>query len=112
MAWQTIDGEMVLLDIDGNQLMGVNPVAARIWDLCVSILKGNDLPTTIFTAERCRRRAKQFLPCVPETRSAMMRFIRWKRNWTGSRWLAARRKKKPSLTGKAPARRERIGTVR
>jgi pyrroloquinoline quinone biosynthesis protein D len=34
MAWQTIDGEMVLLDIDGNQLMGVNPVAARIWDLC------------------------------------------------------------------------------
>ncbi len=34
MAWQTIDGEMVLLDIDGRQLMGVNPVAARIWSLC------------------------------------------------------------------------------
>jgi hypothetical protein len=34
MAWQTIDGEMVLLDIDGRQLMGINPVAARIWNLC------------------------------------------------------------------------------
>jgi pyrroloquinoline quinone biosynthesis protein D len=34
MAWQTIDGETVLLDIDGRELMGVNDSAARIWKLC------------------------------------------------------------------------------
>lgn len=34
MAWQTIDGEMVLLHIDARQLIGVNPVAARVWSLC------------------------------------------------------------------------------
>ncbi|HUS63498.1 MAG TPA: PqqD family protein [Kofleriaceae bacterium] len=34
MAWQTIDGETVLLDIDGRELMGINDSAARIWALC------------------------------------------------------------------------------
>jgi len=34
MAWQTIDGETVLLDISGRELCGVNEVAARIWALC------------------------------------------------------------------------------
>jgi pyrroloquinoline quinone biosynthesis protein D len=34
MAWQTIDGETVLLDVDGRELMGVNETAARVWALC------------------------------------------------------------------------------
>jgi hypothetical protein len=33
MAWQTIDGELVLLNIDGRELLGVNEVGARIWEL-------------------------------------------------------------------------------
>jgi hypothetical protein len=33
MAWQDVGGEMVLLNIDGKELMGLNAVAARIWDL-------------------------------------------------------------------------------
>jgi len=34
MAWQTIDGETVLLNIEARQLLGVNEVAARVWALC------------------------------------------------------------------------------
>jgi hypothetical protein len=34
MAWQTIDGETVLLNIDGKELLGVNEAAARMWALC------------------------------------------------------------------------------
>jgi hypothetical protein len=34
MAWQTIDGETVLLNLDARQLMGVNEVASRVWALC------------------------------------------------------------------------------
>jgi hypothetical protein len=34
MAWQTIAGETVLLDVDGRQLMGLNEVGALIWSLC------------------------------------------------------------------------------
>jgi coenzyme PQQ synthesis protein D (PqqD) len=33
MAWQVIDGEMVLLDIDGRELLGLNEVGARVWEL-------------------------------------------------------------------------------
>jgi hypothetical protein len=33
MAWQTIEGEMILLNIPGKELMGLNEVAARIWSL-------------------------------------------------------------------------------
>jgi hypothetical protein len=33
MAWQTIDGETVLLNIDGRELMGLNAVGARVWEL-------------------------------------------------------------------------------
>jgi coenzyme PQQ synthesis protein D (PqqD) len=33
MAWQTIDGETVLLNIDGKELMGLNEVGAHVWDL-------------------------------------------------------------------------------
>lgn len=33
MAWQTIDDELVLLNIDGKELFGVNAVGARIWEL-------------------------------------------------------------------------------
>jgi len=34
MAWQTIDGETVLLNIDGKELLGLNLVGARVWSLC------------------------------------------------------------------------------
>jgi hypothetical protein len=34
MAWQTIDGETVLLNIDARELLGVNDVASRVWVLC------------------------------------------------------------------------------
>lgn len=34
MAWQTIDGETVLLDVDGKELLGLNEVGARVWALC------------------------------------------------------------------------------
>ena len=33
MAWQTIQGETVLLHVDGKELMGLNEVAACIWSL-------------------------------------------------------------------------------
>ncbi len=33
MAWQTIDGETVLLNIEGKELMGLNEVGAHIWGL-------------------------------------------------------------------------------
>jgi len=33
MAWQTVDGELVLLNIDGKELLGVNAVGARVWEL-------------------------------------------------------------------------------
>ncbi len=33
MAWQVVDGEMVLLDIDGRELLGLNEVGARVWGL-------------------------------------------------------------------------------
>jgi hypothetical protein len=33
MAWQTIQGETVLLHIDGKKLMGLNEVGACVWDL-------------------------------------------------------------------------------
>ena len=33
MAWLTIDGELVLLNIEGRELLGLNAVGARIWEL-------------------------------------------------------------------------------
>jgi hypothetical protein len=33
MAWQTVDGETVLLNLDGRELMGLNGVGARTWEL-------------------------------------------------------------------------------
>ena len=33
MAWQTVDGETVLLNLDGRELMGLNGVGARAWEL-------------------------------------------------------------------------------
>jgi radical SAM protein with 4Fe4S-binding SPASM domain len=32
-AWQRIDGETVLLNVDGHELLGLNAVAGRVWDL-------------------------------------------------------------------------------
>ncbi len=33
MAWQMLDGEMVLLSLGGKEMMGLNPVAGSIWSL-------------------------------------------------------------------------------
>jgi hypothetical protein len=33
MAWQNIDGETVLLNVDGRELLGLNGVGARTWEL-------------------------------------------------------------------------------
>lgn len=32
-AWQRVDGEMVLMQADAGELVGVNPVGARTWEL-------------------------------------------------------------------------------
>ena len=52
----------------------------------------DDPPTATFTAGPFRRRARRFSPCAPATRSATTPFIRWKRNWTGSKWQTAGRR--------------------
>jgi hypothetical protein len=33
MAWQSVGGETVLLNLDGRELMGLNGVGARAWEL-------------------------------------------------------------------------------
>src|SRR5207245_1404863 len=33
MAWQTVDGELVLLHVDGRELLGLNAVGALVWEL-------------------------------------------------------------------------------
>ncbi len=43
----------------------------------------------IFIAKPCKRHVRPSSPCAPTTRLATMRFIRWRRNWTGWKWLAA-----------------------
>lgn len=32
-AWQQVGDEMVILDLDGQRLRGINEVAGRIWEL-------------------------------------------------------------------------------
>lgn len=33
MAWQRVDGEWVLLSLVRNELIGINEVGGRVWDL-------------------------------------------------------------------------------
>ena len=33
MAWRSIAGEMVLLNVEGKELFGLNRVGARVWEL-------------------------------------------------------------------------------
>ena len=33
IAWQKVDGELVLLDCRGHRLLGLNATAARAWEL-------------------------------------------------------------------------------
>jgi hypothetical protein len=33
VAWQKVDGELVLLDCRGHRLLGLNATAARAWEL-------------------------------------------------------------------------------
>jgi hypothetical protein len=46
-AWQTIDGETVLLDIDHKQLLGLNEVGARVWLLCDGARTAGEIVRTI-----------------------------------------------------------------
>jgi hypothetical protein len=46
----------------------------------VIVTTPDDPLTATFTSGPFRRRARLFSPCVPATRSATLRFIRWKRN--------------------------------
>src|SRR5262245_37782247 len=32
-AWQKIDGEVVLLNVDGHELLGLNGIGGRVWSL-------------------------------------------------------------------------------
>ena len=32
-AWQRVDGEVVLLNVDGHELLGLNAIGGRVWDL-------------------------------------------------------------------------------
>jgi hypothetical protein len=55
MAWQTIDGETVLLNIDGRELLGLNAVGARVWDLADgehTVAQMADVVTAEFTVGR------------------------------------------------------------
>jgi hypothetical protein len=47
MAWQTIDGETVLLDVDGQELLGLNSVGARVWALCDGNSSADEIATRV-----------------------------------------------------------------
>jgi hypothetical protein len=32
-AWQTVEGEAVILDLEGRRVMGLNPVGSLVWNL-------------------------------------------------------------------------------
>jgi hypothetical protein len=32
-AWQTLEGEAVILDLEGRRVMGLNPVGSLVWNL-------------------------------------------------------------------------------
>lgn len=32
-AWQRVDGEVVLLNVDGHELLGLNGLGGRVWNL-------------------------------------------------------------------------------
>ena len=50
--------------------------------------------------KRWRRRGKRFSPCVPTTKLATTRFIRSKRNWTGSKWQGGAQAEKADASGR------------
>jgi hypothetical protein len=59
-AWQTIDGETVLLDIDHKQLRGLNEVGARVWLLCDGARTSADIVRVIteeFSVDEATARA-------------------------------------------------------
>jgi hypothetical protein len=58
IAWQTIDEETVLLDVDGRRLIGLNETGARIWALmdgtrsvdAISRVLADEFETSVETA--------------------------------------------------------------
>jgi hypothetical protein len=49
LAWQTVDGEVVVIDLPNGQVLGLNSSASAIW----SLLWNHDAPTV--AAELVRR---------------------------------------------------------
>ena len=46
-AWQSIDGELVLLRVRARELLGLNPVAERIWALADGTHSVDEIATVI-----------------------------------------------------------------
>jgi hypothetical protein len=45
-AWQVVDGEAVLLDLEGRRILGLNPAGSHLWGL----LDGQRSPAELATA--------------------------------------------------------------
>src|SRR5262245_43494032 len=61
--------------------------------------KAGDSPMATVTGGRFERRATSCWSCAPPTRSATMRFTRWRKSWTGSRWEPTTAKTSPKPSG-------------
>jgi len=46
-AWQRVDGEMVLMQADAGELLGLNAVGARAWELVDGVRSLDDIARTI-----------------------------------------------------------------
>jgi hypothetical protein len=46
-AWQRVDGEMVLMQADAGELLGLNPVGARAWELVDGVRSLDEIAGTI-----------------------------------------------------------------
>lgn len=66
MAWQVVDGEMVLLDVDGRELIGLNEVGARIWELADGTRTVGEIAGIVQT---------EFEVCIDEAAADVSRFV-------------------------------------
>src|SRR5262245_21497665 len=63
-AWQIVEGELILLRVKDNELLGLNHVARRIWEMvdgtqtvaqiAAAVTAEFDVPTESVTADSCR----------------------------------------------------------
>ncbi len=65
LAWQEVDGEGVLVDLDGGRMMGMNRAALLVWSLApqsdVDGIAGALVQTFDTDASTARRDAAEFL---------------------------------------------------